>query len=80
MTQRADLALVARGLFESRAKAREAIEAGLVRVNGVVLNKPAMLLDEQAEVEARAPYPWVSRGGVKLAAALHPFHINPQGR
>ena len=80
MTQRADLALVARGLFESRAKAREAIEAGLVRVNGVVLNKPAMLLDEQAEVEARAPYPWVSRGGVKLAAALHHFHINPQGR
>ena len=79
MTQRADLALVARGLFESRSKAREAIEAGLVRVNGNVLTKPAMLLNEQAEVEATAPYPWVSRGGVKLAAALQHFDINPQG-
>jgi len=80
MTQRADLALVARGLFESRAKAREAIEAGLVRVNGVVLTKPSVLLAAQAEIEASAPYPWVSRGGVKLAAALHHFQIDPQGR
>ena len=79
-SQRADLALVARGLFESRAKAREAIEAGLVKINGIVLSKPALMVEADAHVEASAPYPWVSRGGVKLAAALDYFNIDPAGR
>ena len=78
--QRIDLLLVARGLFESRAKARQAIEAGLVRVAGQTVTKPAILVADDAEIEASAPYPWVSRGGVKLAAALDAFGFDPQDR
>jgi 23S rRNA (cytidine1920-2'-O)/16S rRNA (cytidine1409-2'-O)-methyltransferase len=80
MPQRADLALVARGFFPSRAKAREAIEAGLVRLDGAVLRKPSEPVAEDARIEAEAPYPWVSRGGVKLAAALDAFAIDPKGK
>lgn len=77
---RADLALVARGLFPSRAKAAEAIAAGLVQADGRTVGKPSETLAPDAHIEARAPYPWVSRGGVKLAAALDRFDINPSGR
>lgn len=80
MTQRADLALVARGFFQSRAKAREAIEAGLVRLDGVLVRKPSEPVEDEARIEAEAPYPWVSRGGVKLAAALEAFAIDPAGK
>ena len=76
---RADITLVARGLFGSRAKAREAIEAGLVFSGGVAVSKASALIDPGAQIEARAPYPWVSRGGVKLAAGLAAFGIDPQG-
>jgi 23S rRNA (cytidine1920-2'-O)/16S rRNA (cytidine1409-2'-O)-methyltransferase len=78
--QRIDLLLVTRGLFESRAKAREALEAGLVRVAGQTVTKPSTLVENDAEIEASAPYPWVSRGGVKLAAALDAFGFDPQDR
>jgi 23S rRNA (cytidine1920-2'-O)/16S rRNA (cytidine1409-2'-O)-methyltransferase len=77
---RADQLLAERGFFESRAKAREAIEAGLVSANGRVIAKPAEQIDETAEIIAAAPYPWVSRGGVKLAHALERFEIDPSGR
>jgi len=80
MPQRADLALVARGFFASRAKAREAIEAGLVRRDGAVVLKPSELVGDDALLDAEAPYPWVSRGGVKLAAALDAFAIDPAGK
>lgn len=73
---RADLLLVARGLVESRAKARAAIEAGGVIANGVVVAKPSDLIDEGAALEVTAPHPWVSRGGVKLAAALDAFGVD----
>lgn len=75
--QRADLALVARGYFESRAKAQQAIAAGLVRIDGKVLRKPSEPVDTTAKVEAKPPYPWVSRGGVKLEAALDSFGFDP---
>jgi 23S rRNA (cytidine1920-2'-O)/16S rRNA (cytidine1409-2'-O)-methyltransferase len=78
--KRADAALHARGFFESRAKAREAIEAGLVTVDGRVVTKPATPIAEGAEIVARAPYPWVSRGGVKLAHGLDLFGVDPAGR
>ena len=77
---RADSALHARGLFESRAKAREAIEAGLVSVNGSIVKKPSELIAADAHIVARAAYPWVSRGGVKLAHALDQFGVDPDGR
>jgi 23S rRNA (cytidine1920-2'-O)/16S rRNA (cytidine1409-2'-O)-methyltransferase len=77
---RADIALVERGLFESRAKARAAIEAGLVTADGVQVAKASEALEPDARVEASAPHPWVSRGGVKLAHALHCFGLDPAGR
>ncbi|WP_296709910.1 TlyA family RNA methyltransferase [Rhodoblastus sp.] len=80
MTRRADIALVERGFFASRAKAREAIEAGLVTLDGRMLAKPSEPVAEDARLEASAPYPWVSRGGVKLAAALDAFAIDATGR
>jgi 23S rRNA (cytidine1920-2'-O)/16S rRNA (cytidine1409-2'-O)-methyltransferase len=78
--KRADLALVERGLFESRAKAREAIEAGLVRAQGALVRKPSEQIAPDATIDATPPYPWVSRGGVKLAAALDAFAVDPTGR
>jgi 23S rRNA (cytidine1920-2'-O)/16S rRNA (cytidine1409-2'-O)-methyltransferase len=77
---RADIALVDRGFFESRAKARAAIEAGLVTADGVRIGKPSEGLAPDARVKASAPHPWVSRGGVKLAHALDRFGCNPAGR
>jgi 23S rRNA (cytidine1920-2'-O)/16S rRNA (cytidine1409-2'-O)-methyltransferase len=76
---RADLLLVSRGLFESRAKAQEAIAAGHVSADGRVLRKASETIVSTAEIEATAPYPWVSRGGLKLAAALDAFGIDPKG-
>ena len=77
---RADLLLVARGLAESRAKARAAIEAGGVRANGAAVTKASELIDESAVLDVTAAHPWVSRGGVKLAAALDAFVALAAGR
>lgn len=77
---RADLLLVERGLVESRAKARAAIEAGGVTADGVVVGKPADLIEQTAELSVTPPHPWVSRGGVKLAHALDVFGVDPDGR
>ncbi len=77
---RADVLLAERGLFESRAKAREAIEAGLVCADGRPVKKPSEEIAAGADLRAEAPYPWVSRGGVKLAHALELFGVDPAGR
>lgn len=79
--QRLDLALVARGLVATRAKARDLIARGEVRVDGEVAQKPAMnVREEQAiAVDAQAAAQ-VSRGAVKLAAALDRFRLDPAGR
>ena len=77
---RADLLLVDRGFFESRAKAREAIEAGLVSADGKPVRKPSETLANDSEIVAPAPYPWVSRAGLKLVAGLDAFGIDPKGR
>jgi 23S rRNA (cytidine1920-2'-O)/16S rRNA (cytidine1409-2'-O)-methyltransferase len=74
---RIDLLLVERGLFESRAKARAAIEAGGVRVNGQVVSKPSEAAPDDAEIEAKAAHPWVGRGALKLAHALSFWLISP---
>lgn len=76
---RVDLALVERKLFESRAKAQEAIAAGLVHADGKRVRKPSDRIDPAARIEATPAYPWVSRGGVKLAAALDAFGLDPSG-
>jgi len=77
---RADVVLVERGHFDSRARAQEAIAAGLVSVDGRVLRKASEPIAEGAAITAEQPHPWVSRGGVKLAAALEAFGVNPAGR
>jgi 23S rRNA (cytidine1920-2'-O)/16S rRNA (cytidine1409-2'-O)-methyltransferase len=78
--QRIDRLLVERGLFESRTKAQAAIEAGLVTVDGRTVAKASEEISADAELHASAVHPYVSRGGVKLAAALDHFHIDPKGR
>jgi 23S rRNA (cytidine1920-2'-O)/16S rRNA (cytidine1409-2'-O)-methyltransferase len=79
--QRLDLALVARGLVATRAKARDLIARGEVRVDGEVAQKPAMSVREEQTiaVDAQAAAQ-VSRGAVKLAAALDQFSLDPAGR
>ena len=79
MRKRADIVLVERRIFPSRARAQAAIAAGLVRVDGAVLVKASEPVGEGAAIEAAAPHPYVSRGGVKLAAALDAFALNPVG-
>ena len=77
---RIDKLLVARGLFDSRARAQAAIEAGLVRAGGKLIAKASEEVAIDAEIEASAAHPYVSRGGVKLAAALDHFGFDPKGR
>ena len=79
MRKRADILLVERGFFSSRARAQAAIAAGLVTVGGVALKKASEEVAGDAPIEAAAPHPWASRGGVKLAAALDAFALDPSG-
>src|SRR5258707_15212917 len=73
--KRADLLLVERGLFESRARAQAAIEAGLVTANNKPVLKPAEGVQVDAVLQAQPAHPFVSRGGVKLAGALEQYPI-----
>ncbi len=80
MKTRADVLLVARGLFESRAKARAAIEAGGVTADGRPVAKAAELIADDAVVEAVAAHPWVGRGALKLVHALDLWPIDVADR
>ena len=77
---RADLLLVAKGLVESRAKARAAIEAGGVTADGRPVLKASELLDETVEMVGRAAHPWVGRGALKLVHALELWPVVVAGR
>jgi 23S rRNA (cytidine1920-2'-O)/16S rRNA (cytidine1409-2'-O)-methyltransferase len=78
--QRLDLALVERGLAESRAKAQALILAGLVFSNEKRLDKAGTDVAAGQPLEVRgAEHPWVSRGGIKLAHGLDRFAIDPAG-
>jgi 23S rRNA (cytidine1920-2'-O)/16S rRNA (cytidine1409-2'-O)-methyltransferase len=79
MRKRADIVLVERGFFPSRTRAQAAIAAGLVSVGGLALSKPSEEVAEDAIIAAGAPHPYASRGGVKLAAALDAFALDPSG-
>ncbi|MDB5629435.1 MAG: hemolysin [Tardiphaga sp.] len=74
--KRADLLLVERGLFESRARAQAAIDAGLVLADGKIVLKASEGILASAEIDARPAHPWVSRGGVKLSGALQRYPID----
>jgi 23S rRNA (cytidine1920-2'-O)/16S rRNA (cytidine1409-2'-O)-methyltransferase len=73
--KRIDLLLVERGLFESRARAQAAIEAGLVSANDKPVLKASATIAADAVLQARAAHPFVSRGGVKLSGALEQYPV-----
>lgn len=73
---RLDLALVARGLMETRAQGQAAIKAGKVTVDGKVSTKPAQKVSEDQIITAEKAHPYVSRGGMKLAHALEKFNVD----
>jgi 23S rRNA (cytidine1920-2'-O)/16S rRNA (cytidine1409-2'-O)-methyltransferase len=78
--KRLDQLLVERKLTETRQRARSAIMAGLVRVDGKSVDKPGRMVHPAASIELVVPdHPYVSRGGVKLEAALKAFSIDVQG-
>jgi 23S rRNA (cytidine1920-2'-O)/16S rRNA (cytidine1409-2'-O)-methyltransferase len=74
--KRADVLLVERGLFESRARARAAIDAGLVVADGKPVAKASETIASDAALSAQPAHPYVSRGGVKLAGALEQYSID----
>jgi 23S rRNA (cytidine1920-2'-O)/16S rRNA (cytidine1409-2'-O)-methyltransferase len=78
-TRRADVLLVERGLFESRAKARAAIEAGGVSANGAPVTRAAQMIAVDAEILAEPAHRWVGRGGLKLDHALNLWPIAVSG-
>jgi 23S rRNA (cytidine1920-2'-O)/16S rRNA (cytidine1409-2'-O)-methyltransferase len=77
--KRIDLLLVERGLFESRSRAHAAIEAGLVSANAKQVLKASEMVASDAVLQAQPAHPFVSRGGVKLAAALEQYPIDVEG-
>ncbi len=80
MKQRADVALVERGLVESRAKAQALILAGKVFSGTVRIDKAGQPVADGVALEVKGQeHPWVSRGGMKLAKALEAFGLSPEG-
>jgi 23S rRNA (cytidine1920-2'-O)/16S rRNA (cytidine1409-2'-O)-methyltransferase len=80
MKNRLDRMLVERGLAESREKAQALIMAGEITVDGQKMLKPGHPVAEDAAIAVLARPPFVSRGGLKLAAALRQFAIDPAGK
>src|SRR5919202_4985897 len=78
--KRADRLLVERGFFQSRAKAQAAIAAGHVSADGAAVRRASDEVAVDAVLRAEPAHPWVSRGGLKLAAALDRFGFDPHGR
>ncbi len=79
-SERADVFLVSHGFAASRAEAQAAIEAGRVVADGQKITKSAQKLREGMTIQYEPAHPYVSRGGVKLAAALDHFSFSPEGR
>lgn len=80
-TSRLDVALVACGLVATRARARDLIKRGLVRVDGAVVTKAGALVSTDADIQiAGDDARYVSRAALKLVAALDGFGLDPSGR
>jgi len=77
---RADVALVERGLVETRARAQALILGGKVFAGERRIEKPGDTIPADTELDVRLPdHPWVSRGGLKLVHGLDHFGIDPAG-
>jgi 23S rRNA (cytidine1920-2'-O)/16S rRNA (cytidine1409-2'-O)-methyltransferase len=77
--ERLDHAIVERGLCDSREKAKRAVMAGKVRVNGRVALKASETVGPADELLLEAPEKFVSRGGFKLEHALNHFRLDVKG-
>ena len=77
---RADNLLVERGVFDSRAQAQAAIEAGGVTVDGVVITRPSHRIEPDAVVVAEPAHRFVGRGALKLDHALTLWPVSVEGR
>lgn len=79
--QRLDELLVARGLYPSRSRARDAVLRGTIRIEGVAASKPAqMVLADAAITIADEAQHYVSRAALKLKHGLEHFAVNASGR
>src|SRR5262245_32588792 len=78
--KRADVFLVNQGFAASRSEAQAAIRAGHVIAEGQQVMKAAQKLQPRMNISYQPPHPYVSRGGVKLAAALDHFGLSPELR
>lgn len=77
MKDRIDNILVKKGYFQTRQKAKYAIENKCIFVDNKLIEKPSKLIDEQSNIEIRKEsLPFVSRGGLKLDKAITVFNIN----
>lgn len=80
MKLRLDKLLVGQGLAATRARAQQRISAGHIAVDGTIVTRAGFLVDSQQAVQAlEEDFPYVSRGGVKLAAALDTWKIDVSG-
>lgn len=78
---RLDEALVARGLYATRSRARDAILRGTVKVDDRIATKPSLSMEENASISIDDPAQrYVSRAALKLLHALDRFSISPEGR
>ena len=79
--KRLDIAIVEKGLAESRNQAQRMIMAGEVQINGNTAFKPSESVADDAEITLKEQPPFISRGGEKLEGALQVFHLTDlQGR
>ena len=78
---RLDAHLAAIGAFPSRARAQGAVKAGLVRVNGTTVDKPSQTVHATDKIDVDGDvHDYVSRGALKLVAALDAFDIAPKDK
>ena len=72
--------LVKRGLAECSDEATRMILAREVKVNDAFVTSQGVLVDTSAEIEIKAPCKYVSRGGIKLKAAIDAFNVHVSGK
>ena len=78
---RLDVYLCENGLVASRTEAKKFILSEAVTVDGSIVTKPSFDISEDAVVEVdKSSKRYVSRGGIKLEAALKSFDVNPEGK
>ncbi len=81
MKLRLDKLLVTRGIVPTRSRAQERISSSQIMVDGAIVTKAAFLVDPEQVIQTLGEdLPYVSRGGIKLAAALDAWEIDLSGR